>query len=96
MSRKYVLAELCDEHRLPTSYPLEPGKHVKVCFQLPEPVEIENGSVGSETMWVLLTDVQGDELRGTVDNDPVFVTGLSYQDEVNFNRKHVRGVFADN
>jgi hypothetical protein len=50
------------------------GKHVKVCFGKDERTP--------EHMWVSIERVENSELVGTLANNPVFVGGLEYGDEV--------------
>lgn len=97
MSKSFVLSELCEEHRIPRNFPLAPNTNVKVRFELKEPVDMGDGrEIGSETMWVLLKEVDGDDLKGTLNNDPVVIEDLAYEDEIVFQRKHICNVLSDN
>jgi uncharacterized protein YegJ (DUF2314 family) len=58
--------------------------YVKLIFQ-------QSGAM-SERMWVLVTAVDGDKLRGTLDNDPINIVSLSHGDEVLFGTEHIVAV----
>lgn len=68
-------------------------------FKAPSPRELDTvhpGSVvkicaGNERFWVIVTDVQGFRLQGTVDNDLVHsnVHQLKYGDVVSFELRHI-------
>lgn len=61
---------------------LAPDVNVKVCVE-------------GERFWVLITEVNGDKITGTVDNDlqRTHVHGLSLGDTINFEKKHVYGIY---
>lgn len=40
-------------------------------------------------MWVLITEVNEDTFKGTVDNIPAYIQNLKYQDVVEFEAKHI-------
>ena len=60
---------------------IRPDDFVKLIFQ--------QGGAMSERMWVLVTNVEGDKLRGTLGNHPCNIVGLGYGDEVAFSPEHV-------
>lgn len=70
---------------------LEVGDHAKVGFEYDPPGE----KYGGERMWVLITEIDGDRYRGTLDNEPEEPI-LAHGDKVEFERKHILDVdYAD-
>lgn len=69
-----------------THKPLEwfVGRAVKMAFQSAESAV--------ESMWVKVTDVEADNLVGTLDNDPVCVYHLTFGDRVVLNRTQIENV----
>lgn len=63
------------------------GSFVKLIFQ--------QGGAMSERMWVMVTDVDGDKLRGMLSNDPLNIVGLDFGDEVAFGLEHVVSVLEN-
>lgn len=61
---------------------LKVGDFVKLMFF---PVD----GPGGERMWVQITSIHGDQLTGTLSNNPVCIEGLEYDDEVAFHLDHV-------
>ena len=72
------------------------GTFVKLCFQKTITTQSHNlnftkfsSSFNSERMWVEVTDIDGDNLSGTVANDPVVIDGLKFDDKIAFEYKHI-------
>jgi hypothetical protein len=42
-----------------------------------------------ERMWVVITEITQDKFKGTLDNNPFFLSGLYYQDVIEFEHKHI-------
>jgi hypothetical protein len=61
-------------------------EHVKLFFTGPDR---ESGKILTERMWVLVTEVEGDLFKGTLDNDPAMLDGLSHGDAVTFSAIHI-------
>jgi uncharacterized protein YegJ (DUF2314 family) len=57
---------------------------VKLIFQ--------QGGAMPERMWVLVTEVDGDKLCGTLANEPINMESLAYGDEVLFGAEHIVSV----
>ena len=71
------------------------GKHVKLGFSVPQEI-IDQGGPKKEHMWVKVTrGVQedepqvGEELVGTLDNDPSYATDWTCGDTIGFRRDEV-------
>jgi uncharacterized protein YegJ (DUF2314 family) len=47
------------------------------------------GAPEGERMWVEVTKRDGDRFTGKLLNDPVFIDGLVYADEVHFGTEHI-------
>lgn len=88
---KYTLLDGIEQNRL---YPdtfhipdraeiqsLRPGYFVKLCF------EEENNT--PERMWVVITNIDGDNFTGILENEPLDIKSISYSDTVCFNSKHI-------
>lgn len=43
----------------------------------------------AERMWVKITDISGEIFKGKLDNEPFFIKDLNYQDELEFQVKHI-------
>lgn len=61
------------------------GHSVKLAFELDNP---PHGHPPGERMWVIVTAIEGENLRGFLDNAPVVVPLLP-GDEVNFTPDHI-------
>lgn len=61
---------------------IKPGVSVKV-------------SIGRERFWVTVTNVDGDEITGSVDNDLIFTEehGLNYGDIISFKKENVYNIY---
>lgn len=62
-----------------------PGDLVKIIFESIPP----SAEWGAERMWVIVTGVDGDELTGTLDNEPADMPQLKPGDIVQFKRGHI-------
>lgn len=43
----------------------------------------------AERMWVMLTEVNGQKFKGTLDNDPAYINTIKYQDIIEFEDRHI-------
>lgn len=43
----------------------------------------------AERMWVILTEVNGQKFKGTLDNDPTYIKTIKYQDVIEFEDRHI-------
>lgn len=43
----------------------------------------------TEHMWVRLTSINGNELEGTLDNDPLLFKNIKFGDVISFNRDEI-------
>ena len=79
-----------DEHRLSV---LEVGDSVKLMFR-PDPPDRE---YETERMWVNIDQINGDEIVGTLDNDPFDMPQLKSGDQISFKRYNIISIkWADN
>jgi len=62
-----------------------PGDLVKIIFESIPPSD----EWGAERMWVIVTAADGDELTGTLDNNPADMPQLEYGDIVQFRRGYI-------
>lgn len=60
---------------------IEPGSHVKLIF------EAADGP--GERMWVRVTEIDGEQYVGSLDNDPFIMTHLGRGDTIHFERRHI-------
>lgn len=65
---------------------LQPGNLVKLIFKFESN---EEDAPGAERMWVLITEINNGRYKGTLDNDPRFIKDLKYQDEIEFEKRHI-------
>ena len=65
---------------------LQPGDSVKLVFRCD--VENEHG-YSAERMWVEITEIEGDEFRGRLDNEPLYIPDLAADDEISFSSYHI-------
>lgn len=77
---RLVLEDAIQPHRLYANKPMEwfVGRLVKKAFPAVS---------GGEFMWVKVTHVEGEDLVGTLDNEPLMVEDIAYGDVVKL-RKH--------
>lgn len=66
------------------------GTEVKVAFHSVEPVQ------AIERMWVMVTDIDGDEVTGFLNNRPVIMTNLKMGDTIKISRHHILEVRSPN
>ena len=57
------------------TFNIKVGDYAKIRFGRDSP---------GEYMWVKVTDVNGDRLEGTLDNDPVILENMKYEDMIIF------------
>ncbi len=62
-----------------------PGDLVKIIFESIPP----SPQWDAERMWVIVTKVEGEELTGTLDNEPADIPQLKAGDIVQFQRWHI-------
>lgn len=74
----------CSDEMYPNKgkFDVKVGEFAKIRF------EAENG-LTSESMWIKVTKVNGDELEGVLDNDPIFIKSVKYGDIVKFKKEGV-------
>lgn len=65
---------------------LKVGNLVKLNFQF-ESTNDEDPT--GERMWVIITEVSQNIFKGTLDNNPFYLSELFYQDEIVFEHKHI-------
>lgn len=65
---------------------LQPGDSVKLIFRCDDDSEDD---VAVERMWVRITEIDGDEFRGELDNQPVAIPELESGDEIEFTSYHI-------
>lgn len=66
-----------------------PGHLVKLIFVATPP----DREYGAERMWVEVTVRDGDDLTGTLDNEPADIPGLTCGDVIHFKAHHIISVF---
>jgi uncharacterized protein YegJ (DUF2314 family) len=44
-------------------------------------------------MWVTITEVLGEKYKGLLDSPPVFIEGISYGDEILFDRDDIISIW---
>ncbi len=74
----------CSDEMYPNKgkFDVKVGEFAKIRF------EAEN-SLTSESMWIKVTKVNGDELEGVLDNDPIFIKSVKCGDIVTFKKEDV-------
>lgn len=65
---------------------LKIGNLAKLNFQF-ESTNDEDPS--GERMWVIITEINQDKFKGTLDNNPFYLSELYYQDIIEFEHKHI-------
>lgn len=85
--------ELAKEHKYTYYKPsrkitnqLKIGNLVKLNFQF-ESTNDEDPL--GERMWVIITEINQDKFKGTLDNNPFYLSELYYQDVIEFEHKHI-------
>lgn len=69
---------------------LQPGDEVKLIFRCDEEYpEDEEEDLAVERMWVRITEIDGDDFRGELDNDPVAIPELEAGEEIEFASYHI-------
>jgi len=111
----YIMSELCEDHRVKTEAQVGENVKIRFELIKPakpnDAKEQEAGTVrrntnapnkevGSETLWVCVTDVLEGETAedavyvGYINNDPVYLNA-KYQDEVEFKQSHIAMLMQD-
>ena len=65
---------------------LKVGDLVKLIFSIPD---TKDETPQAERMWVILTEINGTKFKGTLDNDPTYITAIKYQDIIEFEDRHI-------
>jgi hypothetical protein len=65
---------------------LKVGNLAKLNFQFES---TNNEDPSGERMWVIITEVNQNTFKGTLDNNPFYLSELYYQDEIEFEHKHI-------
>jgi len=65
---------------------LQPGNVVKLIFEFES--EDEDTPSG-ERMWVIITEINNGKYKGTLANEPFYIEDLEYEDEIEFEEKHI-------
>ena len=69
---------------------LQPGDEVKLIFRFDEDDDDDGGEeIAVERMWVRITEIDGDDFRGELDNQPVAIPELQLGDEIEFSSYHI-------
>jgi len=84
----------------------EMSKNYSYSFQIPSQSELDNIDKGSivkicvdgERFWARVVGVEEEKITGFIDNDLINTDdhGLDYNDLIEFEKRHVYSVFADN
>jgi len=74
--------DICSKHAhlKPMPHCLNVSNFVKVRVK-------ENG--GTEGFWVKVTEIDGDKIKGIVDNELAIVTSTKYKEFISFKREHI-------
>lgn len=64
---------------------LQPGALVKLIFTEAE--------LTPERMWVRITNISSDDFEGVLDNDPLGLATIKYEDVVQFKAHHICAIF---
>ena len=67
---------------------LRPGDEVKLIFRFEEDND-EGEELAEERMWVRITEIDGDDFRGELDNQPLAIPELQLGDEIEFTSYHI-------
>lgn len=65
---------------------LQPGNVVKLIFEFESDEEYV---ASAERMWVLIIEINAGKYKGTLDNEPLYIKDLKYEDEIEFEEKHI-------
>jgi hypothetical protein len=101
MTYDFTLENVIDEHnanprtfRIPSKkeiYELEKGDLVKLIFLLNESAE---DGCEAERMWVNITEPNGDDFKGTLDNDPYYLKSIKCEDEISFKTENIATIYG--
>lgn len=70
---------------------LEEGDLVKLIFLMDEPTE---DGCSAERMWVNITEHNGDDFKGTLDNTPYFIKSIKEGDEISFKTENIACIYG--
>jgi len=71
-------------------------------FEAPDANELEAVKVGDsvkvcinnkERLWVEVTEINGGQLKGRIDNCPVFIDEVDFGDTINFRKENIYDIF---
>ncbi len=65
---------------------LAPGDQVKLIFSFES---ADPDAPGAERMWVTIDEVSGNEFRGTLDNEPAYMTQIKIGAAIKFSAHHI-------
>lgn len=65
---------------------LQPGDAVKLVFHYDDD---DSDDVAVERMWVRITEIEGDDFRGELDNEPLVITALQAGELIDFASYHI-------
>ena len=65
---------------------LKPGNQAKLIFEFNSD---DPDSPGAERMWVEITQVNGTDFSGYLDNDPAYIQDLKHKDPIQFEECHI-------
>ncbi len=72
------------------------GDTVKLVFELIKPASDKEGNlIHAERMWVQVTKVSEDVLKGSLDNDPIYLNTVKSGDEIKFTEENIFDVWTD-
>lgn len=71
-----------------------PSQQDKAAIQVDDYVKLifQQGGAMPERMWVLVTEMDGDKLKGMLSNHPINIESLEHGDEVLFGTEHIVSV----
>jgi hypothetical protein len=68
------------------------GRLCKIGFDVNNPAHPD---IAREHMWIAVEEVDGEKLRGRIDNDPFYTTEFACGDEVVFDRTDIEAVYEE-
>lgn len=69
---------------------LKKGDIVKLMF-----INEKQGQFHAERMWVIITQIKGDNFTGELDNDPYEIQNLKAGDEIHFKSRHIMAIYEE-
>lgn len=73
------------------------------CFELPDPKKINSLKPGhyvkvchnNERFWVIVKEVEGNKIKGIINNDLIMEQPFKCDDEIEFEKRHIYNVFIE-